>query len=341
MEWKRRLTIAGIAVGVFAGYRYLLPAAIPFILAWVLACWIYPVAVRIEKRVKIKRSLAGGILLAVLLAFVAVLLYLGIRELLIQVRVAVGKIPVLAKWCENMLDGCCSFLESTAGIKNTVSRSWILKQVSGMGENFVSVFGKGAAGYVFSCARNILFFISGTVVTFISYILIIGDMENIRKKIWDYSWLVGTRRIVRRLQDTTVTYLKAQIVIIICVGAVCAVGFWMMGSPYFLIFGIALGVFDALPLIGTGAFLYPGALVLLIRGKTALALGCVLLDIITSVLREFLEPKLLGNRLGVSPVMILISVYAGVFLFGVWGVLLGPLAFSTAYEIGREWDVWD
>lgn len=341
MEWKRRLTIAGIAVGVFAGYRYLLPAAIPFILAWVLACWLYPAAVRIEKRIKIKRSLAGGILLAVLLCAAAVLIYLGIRELLMQVRTAVENVPILMKWCENMLDGFCTFLENTAGIKGTVSRPWILKQVSGIGENFIAVFGKGTAGYVFSCARNILFIISGTVVTFISCILIIGDMENIRKKIWDYSWLVGTRRVVRRLQGTTVAYLKAQVVIIICVAAVCAVGFWIMGSPYFLIFGIALGVFDALPLIGTGAFLYPGALVLLIRGKAILALGCVLLDIITSVLREVLEPKLLGHRLGFSPVMMLVFVYAGVFLFGVWGVLLGPLAFSTAYEIGREWDIWD
>lgn len=341
MEWKRRLTIAGIAVGVFAGYRYLLLAAIPFILAWVLACWLYPAAVRIEKRIKIKRSLTGGILLAVLLAAAALLMYLGIRELLIQFRTAVGNIPVLMMWCEKMLDGCCTFLENTAGIEDAVSRHWVLKQISGIGENIIPVFGKGAAGYVFSCARNILFIISGTVVTFISCIMIIGDMENIRKKIWDYSWLVGTRRVVRRLQGTTVVYLKAQVVIIICVGAVCAAGFWIMGSPYFLIFGIALGVFDALPLIGTGAFLYPGALILLIRGKAILALGCVLLDIVTSVLREFLEPKLLGDRLGISPVMILVSVYTGVFLFGVWGVLLGPLAFSTVYEIGREWDVWD
>lgn len=70
------------------------------------------------------------------------------------------------------------------------------------------------------------------------------------------------------------------------------------------------------------------------------ALGCVGLDIVTSFLREFMEPRLLGAKLGISPLAVLASVYFGMLIYGGWGVLLGPLSFSTAYEIGREWDVW-
>src|SRR5699024_9675753 len=102
-----------------------------------------------------------------------------------------------------------------------------------------------------------------------------------------------------------------------------------------------LGALDALPLIGTGMFLYPAAVVLFIKGNTFAAAGCVLLDVITSLLREFLEPRLLGGKLGISPISVLAAVYIGVFLFGAWGVILGPLSFSTVYEIGREWDIWD
>lgn len=169
-------------------------------------------------------------------------------------------------------------------------------------------------------------------------------MENIRKKIWDYSWLVGTRRVVRRLKKTSVTYLKAQLVIMALVAAVCTLGFWFMKSPYFLILGIVLGALDALPLIGTGTFLYPAAVVFLLRGNASVAAGCVLLDIVTSLLREFLEPRLLGGKLGISPIMVLASVYTGIFLYGGWGVILGPLSFqqymrserSGMYGIDRE-----
>ncbi len=114
-----------------------------------------------------------------------------------------------------------------------------------------------------------------------------------------------------------------------------------MKNPYFLILGIALGVLDALPIIGTGTFLYPAALIFLLRGNSWTAAGCVLLDVVTSILREFLEPKLLGGKLGISPIAVLASVYIGIFLYGGLGVFLGPLSFSTIYELGKEWDVWD
>lgn len=232
-------------------------------------------------------------------------------------------------------------LEKNTGILKEDSRAYVLSQIREIQQNVLAFVGKDVVEILLSWARGILFFMSGLVVTFISTLLIMGDMENLRRKIWDYSWLVGTRRVVKRLQKTTVLYLKAQIILIFLVAVVCGAGFYLMGSPYYLILGILLGLFDAVPLIGTGTFLYPSAVIFLIKGKPAIAAGCVLLDILTSVLREALEPRLLGKKLGVSPIAVLASVYLGVLLFGTWGVLLGPLSFSTAYEIGKEWDVWD
>ncbi len=152
---------------------------------------------------------------------------------------------------------------------------------------------------------------------------------------------MGTRRVIKRLQKTTVVYVKSQAVIMLLVAVVSSLWFWMMKSPYFLIQGLVLGALDALPLLGTGSFLYPAAFYYLLRGQPGMAAGCVLLDVATSFVREFLEPRLLGGRLGISPIAVIASVYLGFFLFGGWGVILGPLSFSTAYEIGREWDVWD
>lgn len=341
IEWKRKLMMAGIAVGVFVGYRYLLPAAVPFLAAWVLASWLEPIARRIERRTKIKKGFAGAFLLTGLLLGTGILLCLGIGELLNQIRRALLHLPELADKGLGILDNCCRVLEKNTGILKEDSRAYVLGQIREIQQNVLAFVGKDVVEILLSWARGILFFMSGLVVTFISTLLIMGDMENLRRKIWDYSWLVGTRRVVKRLQKTTVLYLKAQIILIFLVAVVCGAGFYLMGSPYYLILGILLGLFDAVPLIGTGTFLYPSAVIFLIKGKPAIAVGCVLLDILTSVLREALEPRLLGKKLGVSPIAVLASVYLGVLLFGTWGVLLGPLSFSTAYEIGKEWDVWD
>lgn len=341
MEWKRRGMIAGIAVGVFAAYRWLLPVALPFLAAWMFAAWLHPVAVKIEKKTKIRKNLAGTVLLAGVFGILGFLLYLGAAEIFDQIKNVISNFPVLKQWCGIFLDNCCGAVEDITGIASGDTRRYVLTQVKYMQNQLISTMNPQTLGWLFTTVKGAFMAVSGVVVTFISAILLLGDLENLRRKVWDYSWLVGTRRVVRRLKKTTVTYLKAQTVIMVLVSAVCTLGFWAMKSPYFLIFGIALGALDTLPLIGTGTFLYPAAVIYLFRGMTKPAFWCVALDIVTSLLREFLEPRLLGGKLGVSPVAILISVYAGIFLYGGWGVLLGPLSFSTIYEIGKEWDVWD
>lgn len=341
IEWKRRLIIVGIIVGTIAGYRYLVPVLIPFVAAWLLAVWLYPLAVKIEKKTKIKKSLAGSILLALVFVIIGFVFYIIVREILAQVKTAVSNFPVAVHWCSVFLDKCCILIEDVTGIAQDNSRNYIMNQMSGLQKQFLAEMSPQTVRGILNGARGILVIFSGLVVTFICCILIISDMENMRKKIWDYTWLVGTRRVVKRLKRTTVTYLKAQFLLIILVAAVCAAGFWMMGSPYFLILGIILGVLDALPILGTGSFLYPAAIFFLIKGNTGTAVGCVILDIMTSVLREYLEPRLVGDKLGVPPIAVLASVYVGVFLYGGWGFFLGPLSFSTIYEVGRQWDVWD
>lgn len=341
LEWKRRLTMIGIAAGVFAGYRYLLPVVIPFLVAWTLAGWLYPMAVKVEKRIRIKRGAAGAVFITALFGILGGLLYLGVRELLRQIKTAVSHFPRWMIWGEEMLKRVCILLEDVTGISRNNSEAYILGQLSGIREHLLTLVGPENIVKIFSWAKGIVIFFSGIVVVYISTILILQDMENLRGKIRECAWMNGIHRAAVRLKKTTVTYMKAQILIMGLVAVVCGAGFWIMGSPYFLILGIALGILDALPIIGTGTFLYPAALFLLLKGNAAAAAGCVVLDLVTSVLRELLEPRLLGGRLGISPIAVMASVYIGVFLFGGFGVFLGPLAFSTAYELGKEWDVWD
>lgn len=340
MEWKRRLTMVGIAVGVYVGYAYLLPAAVPFLAAWILAVWLHPAVVTLHKKIRIKKGLAAALLLGLLFGVAGVVLFWGFGELLSQLGTALQNLPDWLHLGAGFLERICVRLEENFGIARQDSYGYLHALGMSVREEMpalAALFFRKLQGW----ANGGILFLSGLGVTFILTVLILGDFEKLQKKIWDYSWLVGTRRVIKRLQRTTVVYVKSQAVIMVLVGVVSSVWFWLMKSPYFLIQGIALGFLDALPLLGTGSFLYPAAVYYLLRGQPGTALGCVLLDVVTSFVREFLEPRLLGGRLGISPIAVIASVYLGFFLFGGWGVILGPLSFSTAYEIGREWDVWD
>ena len=338
-EWKHRLTIAGIVLGVIAGFRWLLPAAVPFLAAWLLAEWIYPTAVKAERRLGIKKEItAAALLLLTGTAVLLILFFLG-REFLRQIRLLLQSLPDFREQGQGLLRQCCLTFDKSLGLERGYSQAFLTQQMSSFQGKLMDGAGEWAQK-LFGCVNGFFLVLSAVVVAFISCILMVGDMEKLHRKILDYSGLNGARHVLKRLKKTTVVYLKAQLMIMVLVGAVCAAAFWLMGNSWFLVLGTALGALDALPVIGTGTFLYPAAIVFLLKGKTQIAVSCVLLDIVTSLLREFLEPRLLGERLGVSPIAILASVYLGVLLYGGWGVFLGPLCFSAIYEIGKELDVW-
>lgn len=341
MEWKRRLQIIGITLGVYLGFRYVLLAALPFLLAWLIAGSLYPCVRFLEKKLRIRKTFTGAVILGLILLVVLSLVYIGIRELIFQGKTALEGIPMFMKWGSELLSVCCLRLEEFCGIEAAVSEKFILTQTGKWQTEIISVLGTKTAACAAACMKYMAYLFSGIFMTYILSVMILGDMENLQRKIREIRWMTGIRRILKRLGETVLLYLKAQFMIMILVSVICALGFWFLKSPYFLLFGILIGFFDMLPVIGTGTLLYPGALIFFLQGNRISALVCILLDIGTSILRKFLEPMLLGEKLGFSPILILASVYGGVFLYGVSGVILGPLSFSTFYEIGRESDFWE
>lgn len=340
MEWKKILTIVGVILGVYLAYRYLLPAVLPFLAAWILAVVLHPAAVKIEKKTNLKKSVVASLLIGSIFLLAGCLFFWGIRELFEQIKEGLSRYPLAVKWLNGIFYDGCYLLEEITGVEAEETRAYLIKRVSEMQGRLISAVLPGVFDGFFTCAKGTLLLISSLVITFISTVLFIGDMEKIKLKSAEYPWFPGVRRVVSRLGTTTVTYLKAQVLLTIIVSTVCSAGFWFFGSPYFLIFGILLGIVDAFPIIGTGSVLYPAAVILFLTEHPFEAVGCIILDLLTSFVREMLEPRLLGEKLGIPAIVILIAVYVGVFLYGGWGVFLGPLSFSTMYEIGREWKLW-
>jgi predicted PurR-regulated permease PerM len=125
-------------------------------------------------------------------------------------------------------------------------------------------------------------------------------------------------------------------IIILIIIALCMAGLWILGNPYFLVLGIVIGLLDALPFIGTGTVLVPIAVYLLFQSELKRAAGYLFLFLLTYFAREFLEPRLIGEKLGIYPIVMVIVVYAGLYLYGVTGVVLGPVSLLLILEIWKE-----
>lgn len=131
-------------------------------------------------------------------------------------------------------------------------------------------------------------------------------------------------------------YLRAQIEIILIVSLICFAGFAVSGYDYPYIWGLVTGLLDVLPFIGTGMVLLPLAILQLLMGNELNALILAITFIVSALARELLEPKLIGAKMGVIPIVILLSVYVGAKVFGPAGVIWGPLYMLMLYEIYKK-----
>jgi predicted PurR-regulated permease PerM len=117
-----------------------------------------------------------------------------------------------------------------------------------------------------------------------------------------------------------------------CIGFSAAVTLGLARIQNGVLWGILAGVLDAFPFIGTGVVLVPLGIVQIVQGRYGTALVCGLLYVACIFLRELLEPRLIGRRIGVPPIAVLLSIYVGIRLFGVWGIVKGPLGFVVIRE---------
>ena len=98
-----------------------------------------------------------------------------------------------------------------------------------------------------------------------------------------------------------------------------------MNVKYPLLMAIVIGFVDALPILGSGTIMVPWAVISALNGDIKLGIAIVVLWIIMSIVRQFLEPKIVSGKIGIHPIFTLIAMYTGFKLIGIMGMLVGPI----------------
>ena len=103
------------------------------------------------------------------------------------------------------------------------------------------------------------------------------------------------------------------------------VGEYVRINNDFRLIALGIGFVDALPILGSGAVMVPWAVISALNGDIKLGISIVVLWIIMSIVRQFLEPKIVSGKIGIHPIFTLIAMYTGFKLIGVMGMLVGPI----------------
>ncbi|MGY4690599.1 sporulation integral membrane protein YtvI [Salibacterium sp. K-3] len=120
-------------------------------------------------------------------------------------------------------------------------------------------------------------------------------------------------------------YIQAQLILMLITGIIVFIGLSLLQVNGKILLAVIVGIAEFLPYLGTGTILLPWALYLLITGNIGLSIGLTVLYAITMVVRQTIEPKVLSSSMNLNPIAVLVSLFAGLQMFGAVGLLLGPV----------------
>ena len=124
-------------------------------------------------------------------------------------------------------------------------------------------------------------------------------------------------------------YIRAQLILITISFVICTVGFTIIGAESPLAMGLFTGVMDIIPVLGPGTLIIPWAVWSFIVGDIGFGIGLLIIYVIVSVTRYILEPKIVGDRVGLHPLAALAAIFIGMKLFGLIGLILGPIVLAV------------
>ncbi len=125
--------------------------------------------------------------------------------------------------------------------------------------------------------------------------------------------------------DTGKKIVKAYLILWVLTFAQSTIGLWLLGIEFFATAGMFVALVDILPVLGSGLVLVPWGIITIINGSTAQGVGILILYAIMSIIRTIIEPKIVGERIGLHPLATIISLYVGARLFGFLGLIFAPI----------------
>ena len=315
----------------------------PFVIGWLISMLANPLVRFLERKLCLVRKHSSVVIVAGALALVIGLIYLAVSKAAGLLWSFTEDLPGLYAGIEAEVQESLSQLKSLfAYAPASFQESW-----ARLGDNLGGLIGKiagsiapptmEAAGAVAKMIPSLLVY---SVVTVLSAYFFIADRDRIMAFVrshmpdWAERYSQYINGEVRRLVEG---YFIAQFKIMGVVWLILTAGFFVLGVKYALLWGFLIAFLDFLPVFGTGTALIPWGLIKLLGGEYAFAAGLFLLYVLTQVIRQIIQPKLVGDSLGLNPMLTLFLLYLGFKVRGIAGMILAVpcgMFFMSLYHYG-------
>ena len=324
-----------IALLVYVTLKYGFVLLAPFLLAFLIAYLLKTPAKFISRKTKLPYR--PVVLLLVLLFYSTIgllLVLLGIKIVTSSINMVSGLPAVYKTEIEPALSAFFSGIERTIYDMDPA----LVATINDMFSQFVKSMGELVTNLSMKAVGALSGYASSLPGLFIKLLLMIISTFFIAG---DYDKLVGFA--YRQMPEKVIALLvkiKEYVVgtLFVCIRSYAlimsitfvelSIGLSIVGIPKAILIALAISIFDILPVLGTGGIMIPWGIITALQGNYPLAIGLMIIYIVITVIRNILEPKIVGSQIGLHPIVTLASMFVGVQLFGVFGLFGFPIVLS-------------
>ncbi len=354
IDWQRLAAI--LFCGLFAAGlvfligKYVFAAVLPFLIAWGTALFIRSIAKPVARKTKLPQKLCAVVLLLLTFLFVGLLLTLTVNRLLGESARLLDKLSGesdrIGKYLASLSEHFGNLSEKIPILRD-LSDLEGLEALKGYFDGMLADIGKNLTSAITTRIPTLIGNIVGALPSFLLFFIITViasfyftlDLDTIHAFCLSILPNTASSRIPdmqKGFHDFLTRYLRAYALILFLTFCELFVGFSILSLEYSFLPALLIAFVDIFPVLGVGTVLIPWAVITLLSGNYFLGFGLLILWAAVTVIRQIIEPRIVGGTLGIHPVLMLIGMYVGLRFFGLPGMILSPAAIILARFFLRE-----
>lgn len=324
---KRVIAFLIIAGALIFFSRQLATVFLPFFIAVSFAIILEPVIGFLERRLRFPRWLAVLSTLVAVggLAWYGIVLILG--EIIGQLMDLAALLPLYRETITNMTNDLLGHIEAL----NESLPPIVSVNIQTSVQEFLLVLENSTRDFinrVLGMFSGLPSFLVVSIITLVATYFIARDKDLIintamrfvppraRDQAWEFRNTVSVDLF---------GYIKGRFVMLLFSILITGAGLFLIGTRYWILLGIIIGIIDQVPVIGPGIIFTPWVALSVIAGDIDRAVYLTILYFVIFAFRNFAEPKIMGDSVGLHPLIMLLAIYGGAVFFGVMGLFIGPI----------------
>ena len=322
----------GIMLTLILGCIFILPRIVvyfmPFVIGWIIAMIASPFVRFFERRFKLKRKASSAFVIIAVIGFVILVGYFAGSWLVEQVIHFADDIPQIMDSVKTelaevgrKLSGAYAYLPKE--VQNTLNG--LVEGVQEYSGNIMSSASAPTLEAVSRFAQSLPNIIISVIMCLLFAYFYVADREyipDLAAKLLPHSLIERFEMIKRSFSRAVGGYFKAQFQIEFWMYFLLAIGFSILKVRYAFIIAIGVAILDLLPFFGTGTVLLPWAAIKFISGDYTTVIGLLIIWGVGQLARQIIQPKIVGDSVGLAPIPTIVLLYVGYKAAGVIGMII-------------------